>query len=60
MHQRLHDLLVAFADKAIRVERELVLSEFADATGEAIRRKVADRIRLSLVRYKNVRQRAVE
>ena len=60
VRQGLAHLLVGLADEAIRVEREFVVAEFANATGEPIRREVAERMRPSLVRYKNVTQLAVE
>ena len=60
VHERLADLLVGPTDEGVRVERELVLAELADAARKAVRREVAARMRFSLVRYKNVRQRTTE
>jgi hypothetical protein len=58
--QRLANLLVALIDEAIGIEREFVPTGLVQPAGEAIRRKVTVRICFSLVRYKNVRELAVE
>src|SRR5262245_11231286 len=60
MHQRRADLLVAVADEAVRIERELMPPGLIYPAVEPISSKVAERSRLSLVRYKDIRQPAVE
>jgi hypothetical protein len=60
VHQRRGDLLVAVADEAVRIECQLVPPGLVQPAVESIGAKVAERVRPSLVRYKNVRQRAAE
>src|SRR6516162_3711912 len=60
MYEGLANLLVGLIDESIRVEGELVVAGLVDAAGEAIGCEVSERMGFSLVRYKDVWQRAFE